>query len=376
MVPKTYDLGGSEVYGTAGYYQIRPMATNALSDLSEVAPTANNLGITAGSNPTVYGAPVVLNSIAGGAGTYVNFAGYPVFLGPDGSVVYRGGSLSVGVSQGPFNTPSGGNSGYFGEAFSFTAGMSATFRVGITVDTASAGAYAPDYVSIFTPTTGTVYSTELNRDGNPEMAIFEIDAATGESFTAAVWQLSGSNSVAPFGLITFDVARYLFNVGGSRSETNSSALGGVPAALLKTGAGTVVLTGWNLYQGTTTISGGAVELGGAGTLGGGNYCGAVLLDNSSSFVIATSADQTMSGVISGLGSLAKLASGTLTLAAANTYAGTTTISQGVLVIANTNGSATGASSVLVGSGAVLMGSGTVAGPAIIGGVLSPGKAKD
>jgi len=102
----------------------------------------------------------------------------------------------------------------------------------------------------------------------------------------------------------------------------------------------------------------------------------VLLDNSSSFVIATSADQTMSGVISGLGSLAKLASGTLTLAAANTYAGTTTISQGVLVIANTNGSATGAGSVLVGNGAVLMGSGKVAGPALIGGVLSPGTSKD
>jgi hypothetical protein len=37
------------------------------------------------------------------------------------------------------------------------------------------------------------------------MAIFDIVAGAGESFTAAVWQLSGTQSVAPFSLITFDV---------------------------------------------------------------------------------------------------------------------------------------------------------------------------
>jgi hypothetical protein len=36
------------------------------------------------------------------------------------------------------------------------------------------------------------------------MAIFNITAGANETFTAAVWQLSGTQSVAPFGLITFD----------------------------------------------------------------------------------------------------------------------------------------------------------------------------
>ena len=37
------------------------------------------------------------------------------------------------------------------------------------------------------------------------MALFDVTAAAGENFTAAVWQLSGTRSVAPFGLVTFDV---------------------------------------------------------------------------------------------------------------------------------------------------------------------------
>jgi hypothetical protein len=134
----------------------------------------------------------------------VNYGGYPIFRGPDGSALYREGSLSVAVSNGPYDTPSGSNNGYFGEAFSFTVGTATTLRIGITVDTAGSGTYAPNYVSIYSNSTGTVFSSLLTRDATPDMAIFDIAAGAGESFTAAVWQLSGTQSVAPFGLITFD----------------------------------------------------------------------------------------------------------------------------------------------------------------------------
>lgn len=373
-VPKTYDLGGSEVYGTAGYYQVRPMPTNATTDLSDSASPGNNLGVTAATHPTLFSAPVFLNSITGGAGTFVNFAGYPLFLGSDGTTAYREGSLSVPVVQGPFDTPSGGNSGYFGEAFSFTAGMSATFRVGITVDSAATALYAPDYVSIYTASrgVGTVYSTQLVRDGNVDMAVFEIDAAAGDAFTAAVWQLSGSNSVVPFALITFDVSRYNFDVASGQSATNSLALGGAPAALLKTGEGTLVLSGSSTYQGATTISNGALEVGGAGALGAGDYRGTVSLAENATLRINTSARQTLAGLISGAGNITKGGSGTLTLAAPNDYTGSTTVTAGALVIANPMGSATGSGALTVGNGAILAGSGTVAGPVVVNGVLRPG----
>lgn len=205
-VVKNYDIDGNNKYGSAGYYQIRPMPWDpGAASIGDGVGGGNDLGVSAGSNPTLNLAPAFLSSITGGAGTYVNYGGYPIFRGPDGSALYREGSLSVSVSNGPFNTPSGSNNGFFGEAFSFTVGTATTFRIGITVDTAGNGAYAPDYVSIYSNSTGTVFSSVLTRDATPDMAIFDITAGAGESFTAAVWQLSGTQSVAPFGMITFDV---------------------------------------------------------------------------------------------------------------------------------------------------------------------------
>jgi hypothetical protein len=36
------------------------------------------------------------------------------------------------------------------------------------------------------------------------MTIFEIDALANETFTVSVWQLSGTQNIAPFSLATFD----------------------------------------------------------------------------------------------------------------------------------------------------------------------------
>jgi len=222
-VAKEYDLSGN-VYGTAGYYQIRPIAYPSGTTIYSGVGAGNDLGITAGSNPTLYSAPAILSSITGGAGDYVNFNSYSLFRGPNGSDLYTQGGLSVPVNQGTFNTPSGTNNGYFGNAFSFTMGMSATFRVGVAVDMVASGTYAPNYVSVYNSGTGSVYSQSLTRDGTPDMTVFEIDAAAGDTFSAALWQLSGTQSAAAFGLITFDVSKYKFDVGAGLSQTNSASL--------------------------------------------------------------------------------------------------------------------------------------------------------
>jgi autotransporter-associated beta strand protein len=262
-VAKAFDLSG-EKYGTAGYYQIRPMAWDpGTANIPNVnASGGNDLGITAASNPTLYSAPVFLGSITGAAGQYVNYGGYSIVRGPDGSALYRQGSLSVSVNQGAFNTPSGSNTGYFGEAFSFAMGsnMGATFRIGVAVDMAGNGSYAPDFVSLYSSSTGTVYSSQLARNGSMDMAFFDVSAAAGESLTAAVWQLAGSQSIAPFGLITFDTKSYNFNVASGVMQTNSTALAGASAALNKTSAGTLVLAGSNSYAGVTTVDQGRIVL--------------------------------------------------------------------------------------------------------------------
>ena len=203
-VAKAFDVDGGK-YGTLGYYQIRPMPWDpGAANIGEAAGPGNLLGTNAGSNPTFSSAPSFLSSITGGAGTFVNYGGYGIFRGPDGSLLYRQGALSVTVNNGAYDTPSGNNNGYFGLAFEFTVSTPTAFRIGITVDANGSGDYAPDYVGIYSARTGTVHSSLLTRDARPDMAIFEINAVAGETFAASVWQLSGTQSVAPFSMITFD----------------------------------------------------------------------------------------------------------------------------------------------------------------------------
>jgi hypothetical protein len=206
-VAKLYATGTSNTYGKNGYWQIRPIPNPASSNVSEAASSGNNLGTSAGSFPTLWTGtnPAFVSSITGGAGTFVNFGGYALYRGPDGSTLYQQGALSVSVNQGPFNTPSGSGNGYFGETLSFTLNYAGTVRVGLAVDSVGSGTFAPDYVGIYSATTGTVYSSLLTRDGTPDMAVFDIVNPTGQSFTVAQWQLAGTNNVSAMSLVTFDV---------------------------------------------------------------------------------------------------------------------------------------------------------------------------
>jgi hypothetical protein len=204
-VAKTYDIGGSEVYGSAGYYQIRPTLNASPSNVSEPASAGNDLGITAGSNPTLFSTPSFLSSATGGAGNFVNFSGYSIYRGPDGATLYRQGALSVSVNNGPFDSPAGANASYFGLAMSFTLNSTANFRVGFAVDSVGSSAFAPNYVSIFTPATGTVFSDALTRDGSADMAFFDISGTSGNEFSVALWQDTGTQFVAALSLITYDV---------------------------------------------------------------------------------------------------------------------------------------------------------------------------
>jgi hypothetical protein len=203
-VSKMYDVGG-EVYGSSGYIQIRPMPWDpGAANIGEATGSGNLLGTDASSNPSLSLMPSFISSFSGGAGTFVNYGGYPIFRGPDGSLLYRQGALSVSVNNGLYNTPSGSNNGYFGVAFSFTVNAPTAFRFGLAVDTAANALYAPDYVGVYSASTGTVFSSLLTRDGNPDMAVFEIDALASETFTVSLWQQSGTQSIAPFSLVTFD----------------------------------------------------------------------------------------------------------------------------------------------------------------------------
>jgi len=67
---------------------------------------------------------------------------------------------------------------------------------------------------------------------------------------------------------------------------------------------------------------------GSGTLNGGNYAGAITLGTSTILSYASTATQTLSGVISGSGALQTSGTGMLTLSGVNSYSGNTTINSG------------------------------------------------
>ena len=96
--------------------------------------------------------------------------------------------------------------------------------------------------------------------------------------------------------------------------------------LTKLAAGVVTLTGTNTYAGTTTISGGTLEVGNGGTtgtLGAGNV---TVTGGTQPLRINRSDTVTLGQAISGTGGLTQAGTGTTILTGANTYSGATTVS--------------------------------------------------
>ncbi|WP_206185541.1 autotransporter-associated beta strand repeat-containing protein, partial [Sphingosinicella sp. CPCC 101087] len=119
------------------------------------------------------------------------------------------------------------------------------------------------------------------------------------------------------------------------TATIASNLSGA-TQLVKSDAGTLVLTGANTYDSGTTIAGGTLQIGSGGTTG--SIVGDVV--NNGVLAFNRSDAITFAGLISGAGGLTKLGGNTLTLTADNSYAGTTTISAGALQVGD--GGTTGA----------------------------------
>jgi hypothetical protein len=204
-VAKLFATGTSNEYGKDGYWQIRPIPYPSGTSIYSPAGNGNDLGISAGSFPTLTsGTPSFIGSMTGGAGDYVNFNSYAIYVGPNGSSLYTQGALSVPVNQGPF-APGGIPNSYFGATATFSLTYSGTVRVGIAVDSVNSATYAPNYVSLYSNATNTIVSSALTRDGVPDMAVFDIVNPAGETFTLAQWQTVGTQSASAMSLVTFDL---------------------------------------------------------------------------------------------------------------------------------------------------------------------------
>ena len=139
------------------------------------------------------------------------------------------------------------------------------------------------------------------------------------------------------------------------------------------GTGTTILTANNTYTGGTTITAGTLQLGNGGASGG--IVGDV--NNNSALAFNRSDVVTFPGVISGIGGVAQIGTGTTILTAVNPYSGGTAISAGTLAVgdqSHTGAALSGGGPVTIGSQATLSGYGSVTGTVTNAGTIAVGNA--
>jgi len=165
--------------------------------------------------------------------------------------------------------------------------------------------------------------------------VLKIDGNTALGATIAPLIFTGNGTLqAGAGPIALSTGRIMTINSGITATIDTQSFNMSMAApihgqgnLSKIGAGELALTGFNTYSGSTSIGGGTLQI-------GDGYSGESLnspsISNNGTLVFDHSDALLYSGVISGTGSLVKDGSGTLTLAAENTFSGGTTIRSGTL----------------------------------------------
>ena len=194
------------------------------------------------------------------------------------------------------------------------------------------------------------------------------------------WRGNNANDTASIGGAMVLNGTVDFEVGGGNGkqitvESDISGTGNLNFTRLASTSGTMILSGANSYSGSTTINSGVLEIGGTGTLGSGTYAGAIAFTGSATLDYNTSADQTLSGNITGAGKFQQNGSGTTTLSGANAYNGATNVNAGTLSLASGyTHSGTGAYTVQGGTLKIADGVdiSTHAMTISLGGVISPG----
>ncbi|NKA16744.1 MAG: hypothetical protein EBV74_02310, partial [Alphaproteobacteria bacterium] len=205
-----------------------------------------------------------------------------------------------------------------------------------------------------------IYTGAVTVNGSTAVLDLGVYTDTVGAVTLTAGQITGTGSSTQ-GILTSSSGFTINPATGVTVSVSANLAGAVN--LIHSGAGTANLSGYNAYSGTTTLntSGGILAITGSGTLSGtssGVYSGAISIGTGTTFTYSSSADQTLSGIISSSGTLTKdtSSSSTLTLTNTNTYTGGTNVNAGTLILdqsSNTTGT------VLADTGAVTVNGGTL-----------------
>ena len=293
-------------------------------------------------------------TVGGGLGDFIQFYDpvnpnppLPPVTGAATGPVVR--SATLGISPMVWDPDGGYNNGTTGGAGNWSTG-------GTSFD----GLPQPEILTGLAPAdTSWVNGTNLAVfGGNPGTGLVNVASgisAAGIQFDMPGYQLSGGSLTfaTPAGSVP------VIEVRAGVDTVNTPISGN--QGLKKSGAGTVVLGGVNDFTGSIAILSGNLEIGGSGQLGSGNYADPIQISAGSALRYFSGTAQTLSGQISGSGSLVIGGFGLLQLTGFNTFTGGTTLFSGVLLNTGTN------SGGITQSGGTLNNNGSILGGAVLSG---------
>ncbi|MFO1107195.1 MAG: MBG domain-containing protein [Amaricoccus sp.] len=368
--PYNLTISSSADANQSGFTATGPGANVNATSLQNALATAN-VTVQTGSSGSENGDITVASPISWSANTTLT-------LNAAGAIALNAGITNSGTGSG-FTLTAAGTSGISGSGTIANSGALA-----FNVNNASANGTLSGVIS------GT---GSLTKAGTGRLTLAGGNSYTGATTVAAGTLVAGSSAAFGFhsattvnGSATLDLAGNtigtpLGSLAGSGTVTNSGTStntlgvgalntsttfsgviqdGSGKVNLVKDGAGTLQLSGTNTYSGVTAVVDGTVQITGSGTLGAGNYGGAIALSSGGTLEYWSNKMQTFSGDVSGGGNLTKTGtSATLTLSGANTYTGTTTVTAGTIYLTGSWNLGSGTARTVVNSGGVLYTTGPV-----------------
>ncbi len=280
-----------------------------------------------------------------------------------GTVNVNAGTLAASASS---NLGNGSTLNFNGGSLKFLAAFDLSSQT-ISLQSASSTFDTQNYADIISSTISGVGG--LTKIGSGTLTLSGTNTFAGtinvNVGTVAVSSLSnlGNGTALNFNggglkfLTAFDLARAVaIQAGGASMNTNgydavaSNAISG-SGGLTKLGSGILTLSGTNTFTGEVNVNVGTVAVSALSNLGNGtdlNFNGGgfkflssfdlasrtVTLQSVSSTFDTQNYDDVISSTISGTGGLAKIGSGTLTLAGANTFTGTVSVNVGTLAVSS------------------------------------------
>jgi len=298
-----------------------------------------------------------------------------------GQLIINGGTVTLSVSTGQIptkrvtiNYPGILDLNGFSDTIGALTMTGGTLKTGTATYTMSGGGITTNPSSVTSLISGKVALgsssrtfTINNGTASDDLLITAVISGSGSTLTKA-----GIGTFAMSGINTYSNTTTIST--GTVVAASNNALGSTSNGTTVASGATLAFRGGITYSSaeTVTINGtGYLGLGAMNNISGNNsFAGAVTLAAASTmnseastltltgtvakggFLLSTggAGDITANGVISGTSGITALGTGTVTLGAANTYSGVTTVNSGRLLVTNSTGSATGSGAVTVNAG--------------------------